>query len=477
MVGMKARHILAVGIGLLGVPLASAASRWEHTDETLDNGLRVIVMEDHSAPIAAVQVWYHVGSKDENPERQGFAHMFEHMMFRGTDRIGPEDHFKYLRRFGGVVNGYTAFDQTVYIQEVPSNQIDLTFWLEAERMANLKINDDYFHEERDVVKEEYRLRVSDPPYGTLAEKALAFAFTKHPYRWSPIGNLDHLNATTTDELREFFNTYYVPNNAVLVVVGDVVTSEILAKAGRYFGWIPRADHPPRITLREPKVTEPRRTTVSEKKGPLALVAVGYHVVPANHPDRHALAIIDNVLSGGESGRVYKKLVKDLELAVVAGSGTFLLEQDGLWVIGAVVKLGVEPEKIEAAIIEELDALLAEGVTEKELQKARNQVAAKAVREKATVAGKARKLGYAAVVQGDVDQVNKEYDDLMKVSRQDVLRVAHTYFNPQARMTLLVKPVSVKDRIRGFFDKLTGKDKPKTKKPDSTENPSRKDPEK
>ncbi|HEY3242310.1 MAG TPA: pitrilysin family protein, partial [Phycisphaerae bacterium] len=190
-----------------------APQQWEYTDATLDNGLRVVVMEDHSAPLAAVQVWYHVGSKDESPERQGFAHMFEHMMFRGTERIGPEDHFKYLRRYGGDVNGHTVFDQTVYVEEIPSNQIDLAFWLEAERMANLKINEDYFAKEREVVKEEYRLRISDPPYGQVLEKALGLVFKVHPYRWSPIGNLDHLNAATAAELQTFFDTFYVPNNA------------------------------------------------------------------------------------------------------------------------------------------------------------------------------------------------------------------------------------------------------------------------
>ena len=452
---MKATHLWALGIGLALAAPVVAGSRWDYTDQTLDNGLRVIVMEDHSAPIVAVQIWYHVGSKDEKPDRTGFAHMFEHMMFRGTDRIGPEDHFKYLRRFGGQVNGYTAFDQTVYVEEVPSNQVDLAFWLEAERMANLKINEEYFTKERDVVKEEFRLRVADPPYGTLLEKVLPFIYTVLPYRWSPIGSLDHLNATTAEELRQFFDTYYVPNNATLVVVGDVDTSEIMAKAQRYFGWIPRVPDPPRVTAGEPKVTEPRRIEIPEKKGPLAIVAAGYHTVPANHPDRHALAIIDNVLSGGESGRVYKKLVKDLELAVFAGTGSFFLERDGIWAIGGVVKMGVEPADFEKAMLAELDALLADGITKSEFQKARNQVAAAAVQELTTVAGKAQKLGYAAVIQGDLDQVNREYEDLMKVTRQDVLRVARQYFDPQARMTIVVVPESFAGKALDFLGKLTG----------------------
>src|SRR3990170_352264 len=199
---MNADRLLAVAM-TLALAGPAGAKDWQFSDDRLENGLRVITMEDHSSPLVAVQVWYQVGSKDENPERQGFAHMFEHMMFRGTERLGPEDHFKYLRRFGGEVNGFTTFDTTAYIQVVPSNQVDLVFWLEAERMANLKINEEYFAAEREVVKEEYRLG-HDRPYGKVMENALPLAFTEHPYRWSPIGNLDHLNAATAEELRAFF---------------------------------------------------------------------------------------------------------------------------------------------------------------------------------------------------------------------------------------------------------------------------------
>ncbi len=465
---MNARAIYTTSLVLLLFLVAGQAVRaeqWEYTDQTLDNGLRVIVMEDHSAPIAAIQVWYHVGSKNEKPDRTGFAHMFEHMMFRGTDRIGPEDHFKYLRRFGGNVNGYTSFDQTVYVQEVPSNQIDLTFWLEAERMANLKITEEYFATERNVVKEEYRLGVTDPPYGTLPDKVLSFIFTKHPYAWTPIGNLEHLSAATAAELQEFFNTYYVPNNATLVVVGDVTTSEILSKAQRYFGWIPRSPDPPHVTVQEPKVTSARRTEIEEKKGPLALVGFAYRTCPANHPDRHALAVLDYILSGGESGRVYKRLVKELEIAVHALSATFLLEQEGLWLMGAVVKMGNTPEEVEAALDEQLALVLKDGISDQELQKARNQIAAQDVLERTTVAGKARKVGYAAVVLGDITQVNREFDDLMKVSRDDVLQVARKYFDPSARMTVVVQPKSVTAKVLNWLGKFGGGKKDEKKEQD------------
>ena len=187
---------------------------------TLENGMRVITLSDHSTPIAAVQVWYHVGSKDERPDRTGFAHMFEHMMFRGTQNIGPKAHFEYIRKVGGDTNAYTSFDNTTYIQEVPSNQVEMVMWLEAERMAFLKINDGYFDTERNVVAEEYRLG-REQPYGTAPDKVLKEIFKKHPYRWTPIGDMDQLREASADELQEFWETYYVPNNAALVVVGDV----------------------------------------------------------------------------------------------------------------------------------------------------------------------------------------------------------------------------------------------------------------
>jgi predicted Zn-dependent peptidase len=436
MLMLLAVHTLAAGE--TAAHQSAAPQRWDYTDTTLDDGLRVIVMEDHSAPLAAVQVWYHVGSKDESPERQGFAHMFEHMMFRGTERIGPEDHFKYLRRYGGNVNGYTFFDQTVYVEEIPSNQVDLAFWLEAERMANLKINEEYFAKEREVVKEEYRLRISDPPYGQVLEKALGLVFKVHPYRWSPIGNLDHLNAATAAELQAFFDTFYVPNNATLVVVGDVTASEIVEKAKKYFGWIPKAPDPPRITAAEPPQDEPRRLELYDK-GPVALVAVGFRAPAARHPDRYAFEIIDYILSGGQSGRLYKKLVKELDLAIHAQSFLLKLEQDGVWGVGAAVQIGQKPEEVEKAILEQIELLLKEGVTEKELEKARNQVAASAIQERQTVAGKAQRLGYAAVVENNIENVNTELQRLQSVTGEDVLRVARKHMTEPARITLIVRP--------------------------------------
>jgi zinc protease len=436
-----------------GWTVSAAEPTWDYRDNTLKNGLRVISLEDHSAPIVAVQVWYHVGSKDENPERQGFAHMFEHMMFRGTERIGPEDHFKYLRRYGGEVNGYTTFDTTVYIEEIPSNQLDLAMWLEAERLANLKINTDYFEAEREVVKEEYRMRVADPPYGRVLENVLDLAFKKHPYRWSTIGNLDHLNAATTDELKAFFNTYYVPNNATLVVVGDISHDNVLAKARQYFEWIPRQPSPPRITEAEPPMTEPRRLEYIERVGPLAVIAIGYHTCREGHPDAAVLKVLQAIIASGESSRLYKRLTKERELFLAALGGALFLEQDGIFGFGGPVNVGRNVSEAEAGLAAEIQDLVTNGVTAEEVEKARNNLVAQSVQQRATVAGKAQRLGHAAVILGDVDQVNTELASLMKVTPGDIQRVAQTYFQPQRQMTMVVTPaIATLNPFRGLFKK-------------------------
>jgi predicted Zn-dependent peptidase len=438
----------------LAAAFPAPARDWDFQDHTLDNGLRVISLEDHSAPVCTVQVWYHVGSKNEDPQRQGFAHMFEHMMFKGTDRVGPEEHSTLLRAFGGKVNAGTSFDETVYLQEIPPNQLDLALWLEAERMANLTINEEYFASEREVVKEEYRKGVLEQPYGRVPENALALIFKKHPYRWSTIGNLDHLNAATAEELKRFFDTYYVPNNATLVVVGDVRHEDVLAKAKQYFGAIPRAADPPRITIVEPPPTEPRRLEMYDKV-PLTLVAVGYHTVPVAHEDADVLEVLAKIMSAGQSGRVYRTLVKEQGLAVFAMAGSITFEQAGIFGLGAVLKPGADAEALESAANGLLDALVKTPVTSQELEKARNQVAAEAVRARFTTMGRARRLGHAAVIAGDVNRVNTELQRVMRVTADDIQRVAAKYFRSDRRITLIVQPELAKvgktlGKLKGLF---------------------------
>ncbi len=420
----------------------------------LDNGMKVITLEDHSTPVAAVQVWYHVGSKDERPDRRGFAHMFEHMMFRGTQNIGPKAHFEYIRKVGGDTNAYTSFDNTTYIQVVPSNQVEMVLWLEAERMGFLKINDGYFDTERKVVAEEYRLG-REQPYGTALEKVLEGVFDKHPYRWSPIGNMDELAAASADELQTFWNTYYVPNNAALVVVGDVAHEDVEKLAQSYFGWIPRYDEPPRVTVKEPVQTEKKVIEISERNGPVPIVAVGWRTVPTGHKDELALEMLGQILGGGESSRLYEDMVTDRELAMVAASGGFALEDDGLFAAGAVLSpFGGDADKVLVAIREHVARLQKDGVTDQELRKAKNSMLRNAIASQLTVASKAQLLGDAAVIKGDIESVNRHFAEIRDMTAERIQDAAKTYLTSSREIEVRVKP-----NLLGFIaEQIMGSDK-------------------
>lgn len=438
---------------------------FDYQQTTLANGMRVITLEDHSAPVAAVQVWYHVGSKDERPDRRGFAHMFEHMMFRGTQNIGPKAHFEYIRKVGGDTNAYTWFDNTTYIQQVPSNQVEMVLWLEAERMAFLKINEGYFDTERDVVAEEYRLG-REQPYGTAPDKILPQIFTTHPYRWTPIGNMDELAAATADELQQFWNTYYVPNNAALVVVGDVTHDDVVAQAEAYFGWIPAYPEPPRVTVTEPAQTEPLEITIKERNGPVPIVAVGYRTVPTGHDDELPLDMLGRILGGGESSRLYRDLVTERDLAIVALSAAFSLEDDGMFAAGAVLSpFGDDPDEVLAAIRAQIERLRAKGVTEAELRKAKNGMLRDAVTAQLTVASKAQLLGDAAVIKKDLESVNRRFSEIEALTVEDLRAVATRHFVPEHEIVVRIEP-----NLMGFIvDQFRG-GKGKKKKDDGPQGP-------
>jgi zinc protease len=404
----------------------------------LPNGLRVITLEDKSCPIVAVHLWYHVGSKDERPERQGFAHMFEHMMFRGTDRLGPKDHFEFIRRCGGDCNAYTSFDQTVYVQTLPANQLELSLWLEAERMGFLKIDQDAFDTERKVVEEERRLGLNGP-YGTLPEKVVAEMFKTHPYGWTPIGKISHLRASAAQELRDFWIRYYVPNNATLVIVGDVQHDKAQQLATKYFGWIPRDADPQRVTIKEPPPTKARAVTIEEDNAPAPLAGIGWRTVPNRHPDAIPLELLTTVLGGGESSRLYRHLVADKQVAVMALAASFALEQEGFVGAAAVLSpFGGSTKKAHEAIEQEVERLRTEPVTERELTKARNHKLAAMVRQTLNVSSRATLLGTAAVLEGDTNRVNRELEQVRRTTADDLLRVAKKYLAPEYRLSITVE---------------------------------------
>src|SRR5688572_419497 len=261
----------------------------EFQQETLDNGLRVVYAPLRNAPVVHVRVLYHVGSRDERPDRQGFAHMFEHMMFRGSAHVQPEEHMKLVNTVGGITNAFTAFDQTTYINTVPAEHTEMTLWLEADRMASFKVSEDIYKTERKVVAEEWRMQ-QNQPYGTIYEEFLKRLFLQHHYRWTPIGNMEHLRQAAVDELQQFFNTYYVPNNAVLVVSGDIDVNQVKQWVRKYYGWIPKGSQPTRLAPREPEQTEGRRAVIPSNV-PLPAVVVGVRSAPYASDDAYALALL------------------------------------------------------------------------------------------------------------------------------------------------------------------------------------------
>jgi zinc protease len=416
----------------------TAKPLFDYREITLDNGLHVITLEDSSCPIVAIQLWYHVGSKDERADRQGFAHMFEHMMFRGTDRLGPKDHFDLIRRSGGNCNAYTSFDQTVYIDELPANQLELALWLEAERLAFLKIDQTSFDTERKVVEEERRLGLNRP-YGTLFEKVVKEMFKVHPYGWTPIGKISHLRASATQELRDFWLRHYVPNNATLVIVGDVKHAEAQRLAKKCFGWIPREAEPARVTVREPMPTKARDVTIREDNAPAPGVGLVWRTVPGQHDDSTALDLLASILGGGDSSRLYRRLVAEQQLAVAAVAGSSALEQEGIFAAGAVLTpIGGDTSKVLGVVREEVDKLRREPVSAKELIKARNQMLSSVVTQRLTVSSKASVLGSAAVIEGDLSRVNRQLDRIRRVTAEDLLRVAKTHLAPERAMSVTIE---------------------------------------
>jgi zinc protease len=445
----KCKRVWVVAAVLVGVVLAFGAAGWgekpakletgrfDYRCTKLENGLEVITLEDFSCPIVAVQLWYHIGSKDEQAERHGFAHMFEHIMFRGTDKLGPTDHFAYIHRVGGTSNGHTGFDRTVYEETLPVKQLELALWLEAERMTFLKIDQESFDTERKVVEEERRMDLNQP-YGTIYEKLLAEVFKVHPYRWPPIGNIPDLRAASVQELRDFWRRYYVPSNATLIIVGAVKHKDAQRLARRYFGWIPHYDEPARVTVKEPEPAGKRTVKLEEENAPAPAVGVVYRTVPISDKNSIAIDLLAEILGGGRSSRIYRELVAEKQLAVGAEAATWSLEQDGLFGAGAVMPpVSGDANSILEIIERHISRLRREAVSERELMKARNQMLRGLVTGNLQIESKARMLGSAAVEYGDVSQVNRWIDDIRKVTAADIQRVANEYLTEERTLEVKV----------------------------------------
>lgn len=425
------------------VPVMVAPPVLEVRQHTLANGLDVLLLEDHTVPVVSVQLWYHVGAKNERPGRSGFAHLFEHLMFKGSAHVGPEEHSHFIQSIGGRDNATTDWDRTHYFETIPSNYLERILWMEADRMQTLDVSEGNFRAEREVVKEERRLRIDDPPFGRLLEIVFAKTFTTHPYHILPIGSMADLDAATIEDVRDFYRTFYVPNNATLVVVGDLDPAITMRWIETYFGPIPKGRPISRETAREPAQTAERREVVYDAKAPLPAVILTFHVPEAKSPDSYALEVASRILSGGESSRLYRKLVYERQLAVAAGGQAFSLEDPGVFFFFAYLQQGQKPEVGESALQEEIDRLRGEPVSAEEIEKAKNQIVAQAVFDRQRAQEKGQAIGHAAVILGDWSLVNHELERYQKVTAADVQRVAQTYFTPQSRTTVFMLPEAMR----------------------------------
>lgn len=440
--------VLGTLAALLGPEVAPADTlkvtppKLEVTEHRLKNGLRLLMHEDHSVPIVNVQLWYHVGSKNERPGRTGFAHLFEHLMFKGSRNVGSEEHKDYILSVGGLYNATTDFDRTLYFQTIPSNYLERILWMEADRMESLNVSEANFLSERQVVKEERRLRVEDPPFGRLFENAFASTFSTHPYKSLPIGSMVDLDSATIEDVRDFYKTYYVPNNATIVLSGDFDSKQAIQWVEKHFADIPGRPVPREVPQEAPQTKEVRQVFY-DPKAPLPAVILTYHVPAAGHPDMYALQVASNLLSSGESSRLYRKLVYDKQMAIQVSGQNYGLEDPGIFFFFALLQGGRKAEEGEQALLEEVDRLKNEPVAAAELEKVKNQFISNLVFGRQTVMDKGDAIGHAAVIQKDLSLLNRELAEYQKVTAADVQRVAKKYFSPENRTVVYMLPETMK----------------------------------
>jgi len=436
-------------LGVWGVPVsvavavasfvAASTPVVKFTDTRLRNGLRVIVSEDRTAPVVSVAVTYNVGSRDERRGRTGFAHLFEHMMFKGSENVGPGEHFMLIFNNGGSMNGTTNKDRTLYFETLPANQLDLALFLEADRMRSLEITQENLDNQRHAVQEERRLGVDNQPYGRTFEAIDELAYENFAYEHSVIGSMEDLNAATVEDVAAFFKTYYAPNNAVLSIVGDVDTKAALEKVRKYFESIPAQPPPPAVDVTEPPQTAERRATLEDPLARLPRIDMAYHRPDSGAPDDDALSVLATVLAGGRSSRFYRAIVREKQLAPNVSASSGGGRGPGLFRISATVVPGKTLEALEAAIEEEVEKVKAGPIADWEIEKARSDAKRAVVAVLTSSLQRAIRLGEDALFYDDPGRINTRLDRLAKVTAADVQRVARQYLTRENRTVVLTVP--------------------------------------
>jgi predicted Zn-dependent peptidase len=435
----------ALGLALLAVvsvsPLAAQPGPTiKFQDIKLKNGLRVIISEDHTAPTVAIAVNYFVGSADEKAKRTGFAHLFEHMMFKGSENVGPGEHPALIFRNGGSMNGTTNQDRTLYYEVLPANQLELGIFLEADRMRSLDINKANLDNQRGAVQEERRLRLDNQPYGQTYERIGEQAYDNPAYKHSVIGSMEDLNAASVDDVATFFKTYYAPNNAVLSIVGDVDTKKTIALIEKYFGAIARQPPPKRPDLSEKPRTAERRSTLEDPLARLTQIDIAFLTPPAGTtPDNDALDVLSWVLSSGRSSRLNQVVVREKQLATSAGAFNPDSRGPGLFQFQATVAPGKKVEDVEAAIYDEIEKVKNGPIAGWEIEKAHNNARRQQAAQVTSTLNRAVQLGEYAMFYDNPNLINTRTDKILKVTAADVQRVAKKYLTKENRSVVITVP--------------------------------------
>ena len=434
--------LLALFLGVVqAVAGQSKVPRLDFTDQRLDNGLRVLIAPDHSAPVFSISITYKVGSRNERPGRTGFAHLFEHIMFQGSENVGKGEHFILVLNNGGNMNGTTNEDRTNYFEELPKNQLDLGLFLEADRMRSLAVNQANLDNQRNAVQEERRLGIDNEPYGKSELEIDNLSYDNFAYKHSTIGSMADLDAASVDDLKDFFRTHYAPNNAVLTLVGDLDPQETLAKVKKYFAAIPSQPQPPKVDLAEPEHYGERREVVYDPLARLPQLLISYHTPPGDTPDNFEVQVLASILGTGQSSRFYQRLVKEKQLAVSIQVQPEARIGPSLLYITATPRPGVKPEDLEKAIYDEIEAVQKDGVTTQEIEKARTQYLRSQIQSRQSSLFTAMRLGQYAAYFDEPDLINTIFDKFNAVTAEQVKQAAQKYLVTSQRAVVTTLPAS------------------------------------
>jgi predicted Zn-dependent peptidase len=445
------RSTLAATLFCASVALpASAQQRIEYEDYRLDNGLRVILVEDHSSAVVTIDLWYNVGSGSERPGRSGFAHLFEHMMYQGSANVEKAEMMQLVERAGGQMNASPNEDRTQYYQTLPSNRLNLGLWLEADRMRSLAITQENLDNQREAVKEERRMRLENQPYAWIGFEAPYTTYdstTCFPYAHSTVGSMDDLNAAGVEDVQEFFDLYYAPTNATLTVVGDLDPPEARALIQQYFGDIPAAETPPTPVCGWSVGTEAQEIVHPDPLANLPMVAVAYRLPAHNDDDSPALSLLDLILGSGESSRLNRALVREQQSALQAQTLTMPRRLSGTMLLLAIANQGASADALKSQIHAEVDRVLQEGVTDLELEKAKNAFRSSNIFGRQTTMQIAEQVQHFVHFHESLDDMHTDLDRYLSVTRDDILRAARKYLASENSVTFLLVPPTSGQRPR------------------------------